>query len=192
MSAPAPGPFNPNLGSPGGPDSSAPGGLGPMRNNKFARELVAEDTVERLVGYMLDEPLRTSDQTAANGDVASMAPSTSSLTSSIAVFIELIRKNNSDYSEPHLFHTLRQGLMQHSSSRPPLTECEAAETVTNGEDRESNDQKDMEDAMESLNQGMGIVHLGSMLTVLSARLGSFQELIERPRSDVSQGLPFLS
>ena len=179
-----------------------------MRNNKFARELVAEDTVERLVGYMLDDaglfaageaPVDPSSGTSIPSSppkpvdpvLASLA-ATSSLTSSIAVFIELIRKNNSDYSEPHLFHTLRNGLMAKSS----LVAAAAASRVDDGEvvdadQKDIDDRKGMEEAMEVINTKMGIVHLGSLLTVLSARLGSFQELIKTPRTKVSSSLIFL-
>ena len=41
----------------------------------------------------------------------SIASATSSLCNGINVLIELIRKNNSDFSEPHLFHTTRNRLI---------------------------------------------------------------------------------
>lgn len=175
-----------------------------MRNNKFARELVAEDTVERLVGYMLDEEglLATGEQPVGPSLGTSIPSSstppkpvdpafaslaaTSSLVSSIAVFIELIRKNNSDYSEPHLFHTLRNGLMAKSSLVAAAAASRAREgEVVDADQKDIDDRKGMEDAMEVINTKMGIVHLGSLLTVLSARLGSFQDLIKSPRTKVS-------
>ena len=203
MSAPAPGPFNPHSGASenGGGGSEGGGALGGMRNNKFARELVAEDTVERLVGYMLDEAAEHGVDPASgtiappsavltnpkgvDPKLASLA-ATSSLVSSIAIFIELIRKNNSDYSEPHLFHTLRNGLMAKSSATAAAAASRAQDgDATDLDQKDIEDRKDMEEAMEGINNKMGIVHLGSMLTVLSARLGSFQDLVNSPRTKVS-------
>jgi hypothetical protein len=212
MSAPAPGPFNPNAGANGNGEEGGGEGSGGLRNNKFARELVAETTVERLVSYMLDN-LDSSSSTTTSADhgtipssslssSSTLSPedfglaSTSSLTSAISIFIELIRKNNSDYSEPHLFHTLRNGLMHHSSAavmanagkggeEKPDPAAVEGETEAEKEERKDNeDREKMENAMESINERMGIVHLGSLLTVLSNRLERFQQLIKKPRTNV--------
>lgn len=51
--------------------------------------------------------------------------------------------------------------------------------------KDKEDREKMEEAMELINEKMGIVHLGSLLTVLSNRLGRFQELIRKPRTNVS-------
>lgn len=207
MAAPASGPFNPNAtNAPNGNDSEGGGSMSGMRNNRLARELVAEDTVERLVGYMLDndtlsesrpEPVKKEVDIFALDEFEHSATATavSSLTSSISVFIEIIRKNNSDYSEPHLFHTLRNRLMnlqrspnpKSPTSSPNPTSIES-DTVTD-QDPEEESRKGMEDALNSMTNKMGIVHLGNLLTVLSARLGHFQQLIKSPRSNVSSFTP---
>ncbi|KAI5989239.1 SIT4 phosphatase-associated protein-domain-containing protein [Pisolithus marmoratus] len=72
-------------------------------SNRFARELARRESIDTLVGYILDLP-----------DVHS---ATSSVVHSISIIIELIRKNNSDYFEPYLFHTLRNRLIQEMVDR---------------------------------------------------------------------------
>lgn len=105
---------------------------------------------------------------------------TSSLVHIVSIFVELIRKNNSDYFEPYLFHTLRNRLMQ-------IQQQHLDEMHELGADMDHN--RRMEEERERLERGMadmvdhlGIVHLDRFLRILSKRLPDFQELLQRPRS----------
>ncbi|PWN52971.1 SAPS-domain-containing protein [Violaceomyces palustris] len=129
--------------------------------------------------------------------------STSSLVTCISVFIELIRKNNSDYFEQHLFHTLRTHLLQRQqeiSERRARRGDTSTDSENNGEDKkpqvdeekaenekseEDEEMEGMEEAMAEMADRLGIVHLGPMLKVLCERLHDFQALIKRPRNDES-------
>ncbi|EST04957.1 SIT4 phosphatase-associated protein family [Kalmanozyma brasiliensis GHG001] len=133
----------------------------------------------------------------------------STLVTCIGVFIELIRKNNSDYFEQHLLRTLHNHLVKRQSE---LTETrlqkkeeeEAAGSKTEGGpgastgadkqtdeesvnkaiealDEEEEDVQGMEEAMSEIVDKMGLVHLGPMLRVLSERLSDFQQLVKEPR-----------
>ncbi|UTT91729.1 hypothetical protein NDA17_007607 [Ustilago hordei] len=135
----------------------------------------------------------------------------STLVTCIGVFIELIRKNNSDYFEQHLLRTLHNHLVKRQSE---LTEKrlqkkedeeaakanfkqeggegesndaekqedpEAAQKAMNALDEEEEDVQGMEEAMVEIVDKMGLVHLGPMLRVLSERLSDFQQLVNEPR-----------
>lgn len=134
-------------------------------------------------------------------------PSHSSINSSfcniINVFIELIRKNNSDFAEPHLFHTMRNrliGMKQRSvESRAAQREGEKDKQGQNGEtapvmqseeELDEIDREAMETAMEEMSARMGIVHLGSLMEALSDKVDRLQDMIENPKSLVSQ--PFVT
>lgn len=124
---------------------------------------------------------------------------TSSLVTCIGVLIELIRKNNSDYFEQHLFHTLRTHLLQRQqeiAEKRAMKRAEEKETSATGAGDESgaaansNDDRDeeeeemegMEEAMAELSDKLGVVHLGPMLRVVCERLPDLQQLIHRPRT----------
>lgn len=129
---------------------------------------------------------------------------TSSLVTVISVFIELIRKNNSDYFEQHLFHTLRTHLLQRQQEISERRTFRAADISTDSTDtidgkagaanaaksEEDEEMEGMEEAMAELAGRLGIVHLGPMLKVLCERLHEFQALIEQPRSSVSAAILF--
>ncbi|KAF8584092.1 SAPS-domain-containing protein [Ramaria rubella] len=114
-------------------------------------------------------PEEQDDSNHVNGDLnlPNAASATSSVVNSISVIIELIRKNNSDYFEPYLFHNLRNRLIQ----------------VQQQLHMQSEDGREvLERAMRELVDRMGVVHLGAMLEIMCERLDGFQELLERPRS----------
>ncbi|KAI6139587.1 SIT4 phosphatase-associated protein-domain-containing protein [Pisolithus tinctorius] len=96
-------------------------------SNRFARELARRESIDTLVGYILyeynDQP--PTERYAGDGqhsdhgntlghDLPDIHSATSSVVHSISIVIELIRKNNSDYFEPYLFHTLRNRLIQNA------------------------------------------------------------------------------
>ncbi|KAJ6526260.1 SIT4 phosphatase-associated protein-domain-containing protein [Mycena vulgaris] len=141
-------------------------------SNRFARELARADSVATLAEYILhDFGFPQDDDGADDSDtLPSRASCTSSVVHSIAIIIELIRKNNSDYFEPYLFHTLRNRLIQvqqqlHSSA---LEDDSGRETL--------------ERALREMVERMGVVHLGSVLEILCARLDVFQRYLRTPRS----------
>ncbi|KDQ61229.1 hypothetical protein JAAARDRAFT_173829 [Jaapia argillacea MUCL 33604] len=157
-------------------------------SNRFARELADRKSVSKLVDYILGEfpqakedvQTPTEDSKPANHhlnpeddddhedlELPNADSAISSVVHSISVIIELIRKNNSDYFEPYLFHTLRNRLItlqQHLTSDPE----DAKETL--------------ERAMREMVDRMGVVHLGPVLEIMCERLDEFQRYLEKPRS----------
>jgi serine/threonine-protein phosphatase 6 regulatory subunit 3 len=147
-------------------------------SNRFARELAATESISKLSEYMLNDFSPESGDTEASeyeiqdhedGALAhpTFESSLSSVTHSIAVVVELIRKNNSDYFEPFLFHTLRNRLIQVQQH-----------SQLSGEDIRSS----LEQVMAEMVNRMGVVHLGPVLEVLAARLSDFQKYLKTPRS----------
>ncbi|KAG2019771.1 phosphatase associated protein [Coprinopsis cinerea AmutBmut pab1-1] len=92
---------------------------------------------------------------------------TSSIVHSIAVVIELIRKNNSDYFEPYLFHTLRNRLIQVQQ-----------QIHSQGEDT----RHALEEVMKEMVNRMGVVHLGPVLELACQHLDEFHKYLKEPRS----------
>jgi SIT4 phosphatase-associated protein len=150
---------------------------------------LGENSLPKLNGYMAFTPEKIplpktrpgspevleddSDQFDETVDLPNAESATSSVVNSISVVIELIRKNNSDYFEPYLFHNLRNRLIQ----------------VQQQLHMQSEDGREvLERAMKELVDRMGVVHLGVMLEVMCDRLYSFQELLKRPRSLVGSSL----
>lgn len=150
-------------------------------SNRFARELATKDSITKLANYILTEfsadscnatPTDQGFNEEIDGKLTfpTFESNTSSVVQSIAVVVELIRKNNSDYFEPYLFHTLRNRLI-HVQQQSQLT----------GEDIRAA----LEQVMKEMVHRMGVVHLGPVLEVLSARLHQFQKYLQAPRSVVS-------
>lgn len=161
-------------------------------SNRFARELARRDSVSKLVTYMLndfgagsgvitvvdaqraadeanpDERPSSPDATTPTGSgPPSIQAAASSVVHSISIIIELIRKNNSDYFEPYLFHTLRNRLIQVQQTLHTHTE-DGRETL--------------ERAMKEMVDRMGVVHLGPVLEIMCDRLDAFQRYLREPRS----------
>lgn len=104
--------------------------------------------------------------------------STSSLIHVASVIIELMRKNNSDFFEPYLFHTIRHRLI--AIQQQYLPQLDRPEM--DAEQRAEDDRMILERAMSDMTEQMGIVNFGPLLHALSARLPEFQALLEHPRS----------
>ncbi|CUA70095.1 Extragenic suppressor of kinetochore protein 1 [Schizosaccharomyces pombe 972h-] [Rhizoctonia solani] len=107
---------------------------------------------------------------------------TSSVTHIVSIFVELIRKNNSDYFEPYLFHTLRNRLMQIQQQLLDEMHELGADVDTSQRAQEERERERLERAMADMVDHLGIVHLGRFLRILAKRLPDFQELLRRPRS----------
>lgn len=200
----APTPFNPhggNLQEQQAGDVHAR----PARDNRLIRELISQDVASVLVGYMLD-PLELSDADwkginndgtshPADAFIVHPVPNVASATTSVSyianIFVEIIRRNNSDFAEPHLFHTLRNRLMnmrmaEGSGITGVARSDDGSGSVDNEESRkEQQGRERMEGAMKEISETMGIVHLGSLLRLLSERFERVYELLQHPRAQVS-------
>lgn len=124
---------------------------------------------------------------------------TSSFVNCAGVFIELIRKNNSDYFEQHLFHTIRNYLVfrqqeianQHQQEKASQKQSEPAaadkpelsldDLPIDGDA----DAEGLEEAMKEVSEKMGIVHLGPLLQILAEKIPDLQEKMRRPPQDTS-------
>ncbi|KAF9053141.1 SIT4 phosphatase-associated protein-domain-containing protein [Panaeolus papilionaceus] len=147
-----------------------------LASNIFARQLALKENIQKLADYMLvdfsPESYPDTDEQDTMSEDGTLATPTfeslcSSVVQSIVIVIELIRKNNSDYFEPYLFHTLRNRLI-HVQQQSHLA----------GEDVRAS----LEQVMGEMVNRMGVVHLGPVLDVLSSRLSLFQKYLENPRS----------
>lgn len=170
----APAPFNPN----GGNTMQANAQPG-VRDNRLIRELVSSASINTMIGFMLD-PLELSDADwhGLNGKdepphpadpfvihpLPSIASATSSLSHVCNILVEIIRRNNSDFSEPHLFHTLRHRLM-----------------MIQGEAAGSDARDQMEEVLGELTSKMGIVHLGHLIATLSDRFADLHRILMRKK-----------
>lgn len=155
-----------------------------LASNLFARELASPDCVSQLSSYiLLAGDLHNSTEqrpSSASAKIDSPASQTSlenaaasSVGYSISVIIDLIRKNNSDYLEPYLFHTLRNRLIQvQQQSYSTASEVEASREV-------------LEIAMTEMTEKMGVVHFGVLMQRMSRSLPLLRRLLERPRTGVS-------
>lgn len=185
----APPPFNP-LGGNMQEQQSAQGATSGTRDNRMVREMVNSKSISTLVGYMFD-PLELSDTDwkGINGDglphpsdpfIVHQLPSISSASSSLchiaSIFVELIRRNNADFAEPHLFHTLRNRLINmRMQEGQPLGQMEEGE-------KEEKDRERMEDAVKGMSEKMGIIHLRCLVEALCDRFERMNHLLLEPRS----------
>ncbi|KAK7038262.1 SIT4 phosphatase-associated protein-domain-containing protein [Favolaschia claudopus] len=144
-------------------------------SNRFARELARVDSVSTLAGYILCEfpppsPSAGEDPESENDTLPNRGSCTSAVVHSIAIIIELIRKNNSDYFEPYLFHTLRNRLIQVQQQLHSSTLDEDGGRAT------------LDRALREMVDRMGVVHLGAVLQIMCAKLDVFQRYLRTPRS----------
>lgn len=155
-------------------------------NNTLVRELASQRTMDTLLGYMLD--VQPSDTTDTNGhDSSADTPTsstfpksqssptrrasreaiTSSLLNSLTVIIDIIRKNNSDFTELQIFHFLER----------TSGGSETGERI--GLEGEG------EEGFVLQDQGPSLVDLEPLLRSITGRLGDLNRLLTHPRSDVS-------
>lgn len=161
-------------------------------NNTLVRELASQATMDTLLGYMLDvqpselSPSQTETPelhqspsktpTASTFPLSSRSSSsrrasreaiTSSLLNSLTVIIDIIRKNNSDFTELQIFHFLER-----TAGGSDVGERIGLE----GEGEEGFSLQD---------QGPSLVDLEPLLRSITGRLGDLNRLLTHPRSDVS-------
>ncbi|KAJ7580653.1 SIT4 phosphatase-associated protein-domain-containing protein [Mycena floridula] len=144
-------------------------------SNRFARELASRESILTLASYMLRdfgptknvaEPEEGSPLDSDSRIAPTFESSTSSVMHSTAVVIELIRKNNADYFEPYLFHTLRNRLIQVQQQLP------------HGDDgREM-----LESSMREMVERIGVVHLGPVLDIMCQNMETLAGFLKSPRS----------
>ncbi|OAX34190.1 SAPS-domain-containing protein [Rhizopogon vinicolor AM-OR11-026] len=145
-----------------------------VASNLFSRELARPESVSTLTDYILGdfsslaeaESQHDDDSTDHCNELPNLESSVSSVIHSISVVIELIRKNNSDYFEPYLFHTLRNRLI-HIQQQLAGSE---------------NGRAKLEESMREMSDRMGVVHLGPLLEVMGERLATFEKYLRHPRS----------
>ena len=150
-----------------------------LTSNRFARELAQRESISKLMEYILydfgnvasqdDEPGSTEDLENPHAIIRlpTLESATSSVVHSISIIIELIRKNNSDYFEPYLFHTLRNRLIQIQQQLHTQTE---------------DGREELERAMQEMVDRMGVVHFGPLLDIMCEKMGELQRLLRSPRS----------
>ena len=181
----APAPFNPGGGNALGQQDGQKEQAAGMRDNRLIRELVTTTSLQTMLGYMLDD-IELSDKEWKGLDgtgnhpgdpfvihpLPSIASATSSLSHICNILVEIVRRNNSDFSEPQLFHMLRQRLMI----------LQGQESPGSGESHDAKVRRDMEDALQDLTAKMGIVYLGDLIELISDRFGEINRLLKQPRS----------
>lgn len=159
-------------------------------NNTLVRELASQATIDTLLGYMLDVQPSDDASVDSQNDQAStsrtptssnFAPSqtsspprraskeaiTSSLLNSLTVIIDIIRKNNSDFTELQIFHFLERAANASDDDERIGLEGEGEEGFS------------MQD------QGPSLVDLEPLLRSITSRLAGLNRLLTQPRSDVS-------
>lgn len=192
----------------GDPSSTPPNGhteesttIG-QRNNRLIRELVMPATIKTLIQpvqryyHARQEETKNSDSNTPTTYTFDpydfpLLPSMSSITSafcqSLTILIELIRKNNSDYSEPYLFHSIRNRLMsmqqrkvesRHEARRQADQQQEYQDTSV---EEDTQDRIDMEAIMEEMSHKLGIVHLGPLLCQVSEQINALQDMVQHPQ-----------
>jgi len=139
-------------------------------SNRFARELAQKESILKLMSYILYDfgpGHNVVPDDLDNPTLPTLESATSSVAQSISIVIELIRKNNSDYYEPYLFHTVRNRLIQIQQH-----------LHTQSEDG----REELERAMQEMVDRMGVVHFGPLLEIMCERMGELQRLLGSPRS----------
>ena len=155
-----------------------------LASNLFARELARREYISRLVVYIFQDfgsdrnPSLADEDDEAEPDKQALPKfeyAASSAVLAMGVVSELIRKNNSDYFEPYLFHTLRHRLLQVQNQQ-----------VQDQVPRDSDESREgLERAMKEMVDRMGVVNLNYLLEVLGDRTETLMRYLETPRSWVS-------
>ncbi|GAA5921785.1 hypothetical protein JCM1841_001862 [Sporobolomyces salmonicolor] len=181
------------------PQAGGPGGLlgGPpqmpdepafeWRDTTLARQIADEKSVKTLLDWMLAEVRLDEDDEGTPVDLpdqeeAEMARRrelrTSSLVAAIAVLVDLIRKNNSDFVEQQMLAWARR--KEADAAEKELLEADGAEIVRALPlpGRESGEEPEDD-------KGPSIVDLGGMLSVIAERISGLQALIKKPRSSTA-------
>jgi serine/threonine-protein phosphatase 6 regulatory subunit 3 len=154
-------------------------------SNVLAREIASRACISQLITYILHPDFSSSSpssdihRSSIDPDHASAWVRPDLVSSSVAhaasVVIDLVRKNNSDYLEPYLFHTLRNRLIQVQQHATP--EPEGARDV-------------LEAAMREMTRKIGVIHFEILLLTVSQNLWSLKRLLEQPRRSVSRAFKY--
>ncbi|KAG7093017.1 hypothetical protein E1B28_009314 [Marasmius oreades] len=153
-----------------------------LASNLFARELARPEYISRLIVYIFQDFSSDRNPSLADDDDDASEPgkqalpkfeyASSSAVLAMGVVSELIRKNNSDYFEPYLFHTLRHRLLQVQNQQV--------------QDKVSSDSEEcreaLERAMKEMVDRMGVVNLNYLLSVLCERTDTLIRYLDSPRS----------
>lgn len=163
------------------------------RDTTLARQLADEKTVKMLLDWMLAEVQENKSkeegeleeneaqeavQSAPKFDETEFAQRqelrTSSLVTSVAVLVDLIRKNNSDFVEQQMLAWARR--KEAEALEKEMLEADGARQLPLPGSQDND--RGVED------RGPSVVDLGAMLTVVAERIGGLQALIRKPRSKV--------
>ncbi|KAK7047249.1 sporulation-induced protein [Paramarasmius palmivorus] len=152
-----------------------------VASNLYAREIARPEYISRLILLIFQDfssdrnpSLADDDEDTELGrrDLPKFEYACSSTILAMHVVSELIRKNNSDYFEPFLFHTLRHRLtavqqqQQQGHVQGDSEECREA----------------LERAMKEMVDRMGVVNLNYFFNVLSDRMETLMRYLDSPRS----------
>ncbi|PLW56365.1 hypothetical protein PCANC_03400 [Puccinia coronata f. sp. avenae] len=152
LQQPVPGSAGPNTQQPSDASEDHPRFI----TTRLMRELSSSSVVSKLLSFGLDTPISEDDDVITNATLAS------SLINSLSVVIDLIRRNNSDYSEHQLMVYLRD--------YPPPENAQ--------DDEVSKNPKPLSDSAPR------VVPLIGLLNAIGDRLGDLQALIQSPRSSI--------
>ncbi|GAA6061581.1 hypothetical protein JCM10212_004331 [Sporobolomyces blumeae] len=173
------------------------------RDTTLARQIAEEKTVKTLLDWMLadvqetriegeggkqDDSGVTERDKASGSDVGKGGGAeeealrrrdlrTSSLVASIAVLVDLIRKNNSDFVEQQMLSWARR--KEGEALEREMLEADGGQVVGGSSMGENGEVDPRED------KGPSVVDLGAMLTVVAERIGGLQALIRNPRSSTA-------
>ncbi|KAJ3739168.1 SIT4 phosphatase-associated protein-domain-containing protein [Lentinula detonsa] len=185
MATPSPGTGLTSNGTAASNPAAVDNGGSSVSSNLFARELAREDSVSKLVAYMLQDfsrslPIPTMPVEFDSIKATHFESASSSAIQAMGILTELIRKNNSDYLEPYLFHTLRNRLI--GVQQAMVQQGEGQNDGTDGRNT-------LESAIREMVDRLGVVNLGFMLNILcdNGRLERLVSYLRKPRSLLNEG-----
>jgi serine/threonine-protein phosphatase 6 regulatory subunit 3 len=152
-----------------------------VASNLYAREIARPEYISRLVLLIFQDfssernPSLADDEDTelSRRDLPKFEYACSSTILAMHVVSELIRKNNSDYFEPFLFHTLRHRLTA-------VQQQQQQQGHVQGDSEECREA--LERAMKEMVDRMGVVNLNYLLDVLSDRMETLMRYLDSPRS----------
>ncbi|ESK85608.1 phosphatase associated protein [Moniliophthora roreri MCA 2997] len=152
-----------------------------VASNLYAREIARPEYISRLIILIFQDfasdrnpslAEEEEDMDPSKGVLPKFEYASSSAVLAMHVVSELIRKNNSDYFEPFLFHTLRHRLT--------AVQQQQMQEHVQGDSEECREA--LERAMREMVDRMGVVNLNYLLDVLSDRMETLMHYLESPRS----------
>lgn len=119
-----------------------------------------------------------------NGQLPSAESATSSLLSCLTLLIDIIRKNNSDFTELQILQYLERHADDEESDRDAAQDEVQGKSDDNG-GKEGEGEGLRQHRSRVMEEGPSLVDLGPLLRCLTRRLPDLHHLLLHPRSDVS-------